>query len=257
LRPFYDFSFHAVADHSNVNMSDYLVDQRFWGRRPTLVVITPLSPNVLQPDETYAEATTETLLRQIGADLGVREAHDQVSQAVEFLRNLRKRSKKSDETEQDRGARDEKPTSNDDKPSSKVEPAKAEAAKDTPNNEVVRADARGLQTVQLILLADTRPIWNGMSLFDRATVVDRSLKEFLSHVPIKRERLLGFLEPDQFRFGAYLGKDSVNPIMDGLVLKRPDFYVLIIDRNGDVLGSWNKATFDAKQISTAYIRAGK
>src|SRR5262245_17015708 len=72
LRPFYDVSFHSVPSSSTVNLSDHLVDQNFWSRRPTIVVATPISPNVLQPDEGHAESLTETLLRQIAADLGVR-----------------------------------------------------------------------------------------------------------------------------------------------------------------------------------------
>jgi hypothetical protein len=250
MRPFYDFSFHSVSDPATINYSDYLVDERFWGRRPTLLVITPVSPNVLQPDETYAEAITETLLRQIGADLGVREAHDQVSQTIDLFRKLRKKPKKTDGTEPEQPPVEKKEPSG-------VEQAKAERAANTQDTELRNADARGLQTVQIVLLADTRPIWNGMSLFDRSAVVDRSLKEFLAHVPSKREKLLGYLEPDQFRFAAYLGKESINPLMDSLGLKRPDFYTLIIDRDGSVIGAWNKSTYDAKQISAAYIRAGK
>src|SRR5262245_284231 len=96
LRAFYDVSFHSVPDSAAVNLADYLVDQRFWQRRPTVVVVTPISPNVLQPDEGHAEALTEALMRQIAADLGVREVHDKVSQTIGFLRKLGKKAKSSE-----------------------------------------------------------------------------------------------------------------------------------------------------------------
>jgi hypothetical protein len=250
LRPFYDISFHSLSDTSSVNLSDYLIDQRFWERRPTLVVVTPLSPNVLQPDEGYAEALTETLLRQIAADLGVREVHDKVSQTIGFLRKLSKQSRRTAESETDRGERQP------------VEQAIAQQPKTGKPAEVINppaeeADVRGLRTVQLVLLPDTRPIWNGMSLFDRAAVVDKSLNEYLKKVPSKRQRLLEYLEPDQFRFSAFPSKEAGSQMMDSLGLRRPELHILIVDRNGEVVGTWTKFTFDAKQISAAYRRFSK
>jgi hypothetical protein len=244
LKPFYDVSFHSVPDSSAVNLSDYLVDQRFWGRKPTLVVVTPVYPNVLQADEGHAEALTEALLRQIAADLGVREVHDKVSQTIGFLRKLGKKAR-SGEAESNNGSR------------SRVEQAGAEQAKTDETAEPANAatqqvDARGLRVVQLILLPDVRPIWNGMSLFDRNAVVDRSLHEYLKKVPIKRERMLEYLEPDQFRFAAFAGKEAGNELMDSLGIRRPEMHFLICDRNGEVVGSWTKSTFDAKKISAAY-----
>lgn len=242
LQPFYDVSFHSVTDPLSVNLSDYLVDEKFWGRRPTLVIVTPVSPNVLQPDEGYAEATTEALLRQLGADLGVKDTTEQVSKTIDFLRRLRDRAKRSSDSQPDQGKREPDSPPKDEKPA------------DPPSSEAAQAEARGLQTVQLILLQDTRPIWNGISVYDRAAVADRSLSKYLEKLPAKQARLLDDVEQDQFRFSAFLGKDAVNQMLDSLGVRRSEFHVLVCNRDGEVVQMWNKYNLDPKQVSAAYRR---
>jgi hypothetical protein len=240
LSSFYDFSFHSVSNSSTVNLSDYLVDQRFWERRPSIVVVTPVSPNVLQPDEGHAEALTESLLRQIAADLGVREVQDKVSQTIGLLKKLSKKARSSGDSKGEARQSIEPDAA---PPEKAAQPSAAPADQG--------AD-RGLRTVQLILLTDARPVWNGMSLFDRSAVVERALSEYLKKVPQKRERLLEFLQPDQFRFGAFPGKEAGNQMMEGLGLRRPELHFLIADRNGAIVAAWTKFTFDAKKISAVY-----
>lgn len=255
LRPFYDFSFHAASSNPATKPADYLIDQRFWSRRPTLVVVTPVTANVLQPDEGYAETTTENLIRQIAADLGVREAHDQVSQTIDIIKSLRKKAKGNGDSEPDRSKTE--PTAKNE-PIEQTGTAKSAEPKSQPApSDPAKPEARGLQKVQLILLADTRPLYSGMSLYDRQAVVERSLKEYLKKVPVKRERVLGYLGADQFHFGAFPGKESATDMMATLGITRPDFHVMVVDRNGEVVGSWNKATLDPKQVSATYIRASK
>jgi hypothetical protein len=249
LRPFYDVSFHSISDPATVNLAEYLVDHSFLERRPTLVVVTPLSPNVLQPDESYAEATTETLLRQIGADLGVKDTTEQVSKTIDFLKKLRERAKRSAQDETGKGQRE--------RPAEPPEPAKSDKPQEAATTAVAQDDARGVRTVQLVVLPDTRPVWNSMSVFDRATVAERSLNEYLKKVPEKRARLLEHLDADQFRFSAYLGKEAVNQMMDSLGVRRPEFHVLVVDRNGEVVESWNKFNLDVKAVSTVYCRVAK
>jgi hypothetical protein len=242
LKPFFDISFHSRSATSSAEESDYQVDGRFWERRPTLVVVTPITLDALQPEETFAEATTEALLRQIATDLDIRSVNDQVSQTIGLLRKLRNRSKRSADSGTARA--ESQPT-----------PRSGETPQDESSLDSAPTDARGLKSVQLILLADTRPLWTGMSLFDRRAVAERSLSEYLKKAPEKREKLVQYLDEDLFRFSAFLDKDSSIQLMGSLGIGRPGFHVLIADRRGEVVGKWSKSEFNAPEISRAYIRA--